>query len=125
MAKAKKVTKRRSRSGWGRFIQDNAEKASEKAKDTDKSYLSVLSGWWKEVPEEIKQSYNKDQDFVHIYGGDASVAKKPAEKPKADETEAEPEPASAEPVTEADSAEPSTEEATEEKSTESTETPAE
>lgn len=68
MAKAKR-TKRRSRTGWGRFVQDNAVTAAEKAKADggDTSYFGVLSVWWKEVSTEIKDNYNKDKDFVHKF----------------------------------------------------------
>jgi len=79
MAKAKR-TKRRSRTGWGRFVQDNALTAASKAKADggEASYFAVLSEWWKEVSAEIKDSYNKDKDFVHKVNSTAEETPKSA-----------------------------------------------
>lgn len=91
MAKAGKRTKKGKQSAWVRFVKDNATTAKEaaKANGKDENAFAVLSGWWKEVSDDVKENYKNDLKFVHkIDLGTKST--KAAAKPSSEEKAAEP-----------------------------------
>jgi len=97
MAKAGKRTKKRTQSAWVRFVKDNASTAKEmsKANGKDENAFAILSEWWKEVSDDVKENYKNDLKFVHKIdvgtksAKGASSSEEKAAEPKADEEKAE------------------------------------